>query len=147
MESIEYVVVGAGLSGAATAWQLAARGHDIALLERSTPANDAGSSHGSARIFRYAYPDAFYTGLVVQARQGWDELEALAGRRLITPTGSLGFGSRRDPGGIAAGLAGGGVEHELLTPAETGRRWPQIRFETSVLWHPGAGVIDARTAV
>jgi sarcosine oxidase len=147
MAGSRYVVVGAGLAGAATAWQLAARGHEVTIVERSVPANETGSSHGSARIFRYAYPDAFYTGLVVQARKGWDELEALAGRRLITPTGSLDFGARRNPEGIAAVLAGAGVEHELLTPAEAGRRWPQIRFETSVLWHPGAGVIDARTAV
>ncbi|NKX49668.1 FAD-dependent oxidoreductase [Arthrobacter deserti] len=147
MAGSRYVVVGAGLAGAATAWQLAAGGHEVTIVEQSVPANDAGSSHGSARIFRYAYPDPFYTGLVVRSRAGWDELVALGGRRLITPTGSLDFGARRDPEGIAAVLAGAGVEHELLPAAEAGRRWPQIRFDTSVLWHPGAGVIDARTAV
>lgn len=87
MESTEYAVIGAGLAGASTAWHLAARGHEVAVLERSTPANDAGSSHGSARIFRYAYPDQFYTRLVQRSEDGWAELARLGGRQLITTPG------------------------------------------------------------
>ena len=147
MESTEYVVVGAGLSGAAAAWHLAARGHDVALLERSTPANDAGSSHGSARIFRYAYPEEFYTGLVQEAKTGWDELARLSGKQLITPTGAVDYGAIRQPERLAAVLEARGIDHELLTPEEASRRWPQIAFDTQVLWHPDAGVIDAHESV
>ncbi|MBT2550950.1 FAD-dependent oxidoreductase [Arthrobacter sp. ISL-65] len=147
MESTEYAVVGAGLSGAATAWHLAARGHDVALLERSTPANDAGSSHGSARIFRYAYPEDFYTGLVQEAKAGWDELARLSGKQLITPTGAVDYGAIRQPERLAAVLAARGIDHELLSPEEANRRWPQIAFDTQVLWHPDAGVIDAHESV
>ncbi|MFF1831434.1 FAD-dependent oxidoreductase [Paenarthrobacter sp. NPDC058040] len=147
MESFEYVVVGAGLSGAATAWQLASRGHDVALLERSTPANDAGSSHGSARIFRYAYPDEFYTRLVQEAKNGWDELARLSGKQLITPHGAVDYGSVRQPERLAAVLEARGIEHELLTAKEAQDRWGQIAFDTDVLWHPGAGVIDAHESV
>lgn len=147
MDSIEYVVVGAGLSGAATAWHLAARGHGVALLERTTPANDAGSSHGSARIFRYAYPEEFYTGLVQEAKAGWDELARLSGKQLITPTGAVDYGAIRQPERLAAVLAARGIDHELLTPAAASRRWPQIAFDTPVLWHPDAGVIDAHESV
>jgi sarcosine oxidase len=147
MESTEYAVVGAGLSGAAAAWQLATRGHDVALLERSTPANDAGSSHGSARIFRYAYPDEFYTGLVLEAKAGWDELTRLSGKQLITPTGAVDYGAIRQPERLAKALAKHGIDHELLTAEEAKTRWPQIAFDTQVLWHPGAGVIDAHEAV
>jgi sarcosine oxidase len=147
MESTEYAVVGAGLSGAATAWHLAARGHDVALLERSTPANDAGSSHGSARIFRYAYPEEFYTGLVQEAKAGWDELARLSGKQLITPTGAVDYGAIRQPERLAAVLEARGIDHELLSPEEANRRWPQIAFDTPVLWHPDAGVIDAHESV
>ncbi|MFD5277568.1 FAD-dependent oxidoreductase [Pseudarthrobacter sp. NPDC058362] len=147
MDSIEYAVVGAGLSGAATAWHLAARGHGVALLERTTPANDAGSSHGSARIFRYAYPEEFYTRLVQEAKAGWDELARLSGKQLITPTGAVDYGAIRQPERLAAVLDARGIDHELLTPAEAGRRWPQIAFDTPVLWHPDAGVIDAHESV
>src|SRR3954451_23902398 len=106
-----FVVVGAGLAGAATAWQLARRGHEVTVLERSTPANHAGSSHGSARILRYAYPDEFYAGLVVASRPEWDELERLAGRRLLTPAGAVDFGVERDPAGLGRVLEKVGVEH------------------------------------
>lgn len=147
MYTSKYVVVGAGLAGAATAWHLASRGHEVTVLERSTPANEWGSSHGSARIFRYAYPELEYTRMVIDAKRGWDELERLSGRLLITPTGSVDHGSVRRPRQLAEVLQSAGVEHELLSPEQAQHRWPQLVFDTEVLWHPGAGVLDAETAV
>jgi sarcosine oxidase len=146
-ESSEYVVVGAGLAGAATAWQLAIRGHDVTILERSVPASHDGSSHGSARIFRYAYPEWFYTQAVIESKLLWDELERANGLELITPAGAVDYGPERQPEHLARVLAGAGVAHELLSAAEARSRWPQIAFDTPVLWHPGAGVIDAEGAV
>ncbi|MGO3886109.1 MAG: FAD-dependent oxidoreductase [Mycetocola sp.] len=146
-ESARYVVIGAGLSGASAAWRLAQSGEDVAILERDVPASHLGSSHGSARIFRYAYSDLFYTRLVVQAADGWKELEAAAGTQLITPSGSLDFGVARRPHALAGILAEADVEHSLLSSAEAEERWPQMRFDTDVLWHPGAGVIDAESSV
>lgn len=147
MESTRFAIIGAGLAGAATAWQLARRGHEVQVFERSTPANRWGSSHGSARIFRYAYANPFYARLVVDARAEWDELERMSGQRLITPVGAVDFGAGRDPAALAAILEAAGVEHELLTGRRAGERWPGIVFDTDVLWHPGAGVIDAETSV
>jgi sarcosine oxidase len=143
----QYVVVGAGLAGAATAWSLARRGHEVTLVERTRPAAHDGSSHGSARIFRYPYPDAFYTELVVRAKAGFDELERVSGRHLIAPTGSLDFGGVRDPRRLAAVMEQVGVEHELLSAVEAQERFPHIATDTEVLWHPGAGVIDAEATV
>jgi sarcosine oxidase len=145
--SSRYVVVGAGLAGTATAWSLARRGHEVTLVERTRPAARDGSSHGSARIFRYAYPDPFYAGLVVKARAGFDELEQLAGRRLITPSGALDFGPERNARELARVLEAVGVEHELLSAADARARWPQIAVDSETLWHPGAGVIDAEGTV
>jgi sarcosine oxidase len=143
----QYVVVGAGLAGAGTAWSLARQGHEVTIVERAQPAAHDGSSHGSARIFRYAYPDAFYTRLVVQSRKRWDELERVSGQELITVIGSLDFGVTRDPRTLAAVLEAEGVEHDLLDLEEARSRWPQIAVDTETLWHPGAGVIDSETAV
>ncbi len=143
----EYIVVGAGLAGAATAWELASRGENVTVLERSTPANAAGSSHGSARIFRYAYPDPLYTNLLVRARRRWDELEAAGGAQLIIPTGSVDHGPARGVAQLAPILDAAGVENEVLSAADAHARWPQFAFDTEVLWHPGAGVLDAQTTV
>nr|WP_306427846.1 FAD-dependent oxidoreductase [Brevibacterium sp. 50QC2O2] len=146
-DSTTYAIIGAGLAGASAAWHLARTGAEVVLLERDRPASVLGSSHGSARIFRYAYPDPFYADLVVQARTAWDKLEAESGRRLITPSGSLDFGAVRDPHALARTLESVGVEHELLSAAAAQERWPMLDFDTDVLWHPGAGVIDAESTV
>jgi sarcosine oxidase len=146
-DSDSLVVIGAGLAGSATAWQLAEQGHEVTLVESTRPANDGGSSHGSARIFRYAYPDAFYARLVVEAREAWDEVEELAGTELVRRTGALDFGSARDPRQLAGVLGDLGVEHELLSAEAASERWPGIRVDTEAMWHPGAGVIDAEQAV
>src|SRR5215218_8916546 len=116
--SSDYVVVGAGLAGAATASQRASRGHQVTLLERSTPAAHDGSSHGSARIFRYAYPDPFYTRAVLESKALWDGLAAASGTTLITPFGAVDYGTERNPRLLASVLAGKGIEHELLSAAE-----------------------------
>ncbi|MDN4609915.1 FAD-dependent oxidoreductase [Arthrobacter burdickii] len=146
-DSSDFVVVGAGLAGAATAWQLAARGHSVTILERDVPATSSGSSHGSARIFRYAYPDTFYTRAVVESKTLWDELERSSAQQLITQTGAVDYGAGRQPELLAGILAGAGVDHEILGADEARSRWPSIAFDTPVLWHPGAGVIDAETSV
>jgi sarcosine oxidase len=140
------IVIGAGLAGSAAAWRLAQAGHEVTVLERSTPANEHGSSHGSARIFRYAYRESFYTSLVLDASRGWDELASVSGQQLITPSGALDFGSTREPELLAKILEEVGVEHELLSRQAAESRW-DLAFDTSVLWHPGAGVIDAENSV
>jgi sarcosine oxidase len=138
----EFIILGAGLAGASAAWQLALRGQSVTVLERTTPANPEGSSHGSARIFRYAYPEQLYTDLVVRARQGWDELQRQSGRELITTTGCVDFGELRGCEALARVLERAGVEHELIAQRDACARWPQITFDTSVLWQPTAGVLD-----
>lgn len=141
------VVVGAGLAGSATAWRLAQSGDDVTLVEAFTPANDHGSSHGSARIFRHAYPDLFHAELTVRALDEWRELEDAAGVSLVRQTGGLDFGKNRDLDGIAASLAALGLEHERLSAAAARERWPHIAFDTDVVYHAGAGVLDADLAV
>ncbi|MBP1325592.1 sarcosine oxidase [Leucobacter exalbidus] len=147
MPTSDYIVIGAGIAGASAAWRLAQRGAHVTVLERTTPANAAGSSHGSARIFRYAYAQPLYAGLVVRAKTGWDELERLSGTPLISPTGAVDFGADRRPQDLAHVLDTVGVEHELLDAGAAQERWPQFNFDSDVLWQPGAGVLDAETTV
>src|SRR6185437_6228453 len=56
----DLIIVGAGLAGAAAAWAASARGLDVVVLEAFGPGHRNGSSHGSARIFRRAYPGPLY---------------------------------------------------------------------------------------
>jgi len=86
-------VVGAGIMGAATAWQLARRGADVVVHEQFEPGHARGSSHGRSRIFRLAYPDPVWVRLAEEAYVGWKELDpellALHGLIEIAPDASL----------------------------------------------------------
>ncbi len=72
-------VVGAGVMGSATAWALAERGADVTLYEQFEPGHTRGSSHGRTRIFRLAYPEAYWVALAEEALGGWRELEQQTG--------------------------------------------------------------------
>jgi sarcosine oxidase len=140
-------VVGAGLMGAATAWQLARQGHEVALIEAYDICHRHGSSHGTSRIFRRAYADPFYVGLTGQAYEQWRELEEDSSTPLLRLTGGLDLGEERNPEGLAAVLGAAGVPCELLAPQAALERWPYMRFTGPVLYHPDAGVIDADQTV
>ncbi|MCX5367250.1 N-methyl-L-tryptophan oxidase [Streptomyces sp. NBC_00124] len=140
-------VIGAGLMGAATAWQLARRGHEVTLIEAYDIGHKHGSSHGSSRIFRRAYNDPFYVRLTGQAHEQWRELEEDGSTPLLRTTGGLDMGEERDPKAIAELLAAAGVPHELLRPETAAERWPHIRVTGPVLYHPDAGVVDADETV
>src|SRR5699024_10675257 len=117
------------------------------VVERHTPANDRGRSHGSARIYRYAYPDRLSTELVVRSRSLWDALEAGSGTELFTRTGAIEHGDARHIAQLDDIFEAVGVDHEIVAPARAAERWPQLTFDTDVLWGPHGGVIDAATTM
>ena len=145
----DLIIVGAGLAGSAAAWAASARGLDVVVLEAFAPGHKNGSSHGSARIFRRAYPDPLYVRLTGVARDRWRELEAQAGESLLTLTGALDFGAARDPRLLHEVLTDCGVPAELLPAEEAARRWPQFSFAGAgaVMYHADAGVLDPDRAM
>jgi sarcosine oxidase len=122
-------------------------GISVAVVEQFAPGHARGSSHGSARIVRRGYGDAFYSRLAGRAFELWRELEDESGTTLLRMTGGLDFGSDRNVPAIAAGLAECAVEHEVLPPEEAERRWPGMRFDGPVVFHAQAGTVDAAAAV
>ncbi|MGY1661468.1 FAD-dependent oxidoreductase [Geodermatophilus sp. SYSU D00705] len=144
---VEVAVVGAGLMGAATAWELARRGVSVALVEAFDPGHVHGSSHGTSRIVRRAYADPFYVRLTGRAFDRWAEAEADTGTTLLQTTGGLDHGAARDPAGLAGLMRREGVPHELLSADDAEARWPGMRFDGPVLFHPEAAVLDADAAV
>jgi sarcosine oxidase len=143
----DVVVVGAGLMGTAAAWQLAARGRSVLLLEQFEPGHDRGSSHGSARIVRRAYSDALYTQLSGRAFELWREAELASSTTLLRMLGGLDFGARRNVANVDRWLTEAVVEHELVSAREAERRWPGMRFTGDVVFHPHAGTVDSALAV
>jgi len=148
-ERVDLLIVGAGLAGAATAYAAASRGLNVVVLEAFGPAHRNGSSHGSARIFRRAYPDPFYVRLTGEAERRWRALEAAAGESLLTLTGAVDFGTSREPERLQAVLAECGVPAELLPEGAAAERWPFIDFGGAgqVMYHQDAGVLDPDRAI
>ncbi|HEY5393940.1 MAG TPA: N-methyl-L-tryptophan oxidase [Trebonia sp.] len=145
----DLIVVGAGLAGSAAAWAAAARGLSVVVLEAFPAGHRLGSSHGSARIFRRAYPDPLYVRLTGQAGELWRRLEAEAGESLLRLTGGLDFGPRRNPELLHAVLAACGVPAELVDSEAAAQRWPGISFDGGgpVMFHSDAGVLDPDRAM
>lgn len=141
------VIVGAGLAGAASAWALSRRGVPVVVYEQFAAGHRRGSSHGSARIVRRAYADALYVSLTGRAFELWRELESATRTPVLRMLGSIDFGPHRRVGTVAELLAAAAVAHELLPAGEAEARWPGMRFEGDVLFHPQAGVLDAEAAV
>src|SRR4051812_829963 len=74
-QRVDHVVVGGGVVGAATAWQLARRGAEVVLLERFGRGHLLGASHGASRIYRNTYARGEYLDLVQEAFGLWRRLE------------------------------------------------------------------------
>jgi sarcosine oxidase len=143
----EIAVIGAGVMGTATAWAIARRGTQVAVLEQFQPANPWGASHGRARIFRLAYPDPLYVRLAQAALPLWRRLEQTTGVDVLTLTGAVDHG---DPAALAAlvtALHAAGEAVESLTAEQAQARWPGLAFDGQVLHHARAGRIDAEAAV
>jgi monomeric sarcosine oxidase len=145
----DLIIVGAGLAGSAAAWAASARGLDVVVLEAFSPGHRKGSSHGSARIFRRAYPDPLYVRLTGTAGELWRQLEDQAGMRLLTLTGGLDFGATRNPRQLHEVLTSCGVPAELLAPEAAAQRWPYFDFKGvgQVMFHADSGVLDPENAM
>ena len=141
------VIVGAGLSGAASAWALSRRDVPVVVVEQFATGHRNGSSHGSARIVRRGYGDGLYVSLTGRAFELWRELEQSAGTSILRMLGGIDFGPRRDVPKVARLLAEAGVAHEVLSAAAAEARWPGMLFEGEVVYHSQAGTMDPDAAV
>ncbi|XP_061538108.1 peroxisomal sarcosine oxidase [Phycodurus eques] len=91
-EVYDYIVIGAGVQGSFTAYQLVKRKKKTLLLEQFTLPHTRGSSHGQTRMIRKAYDQNFYTHMMDEGYELWAQLEREAGVKLFRRTGLLVMG-------------------------------------------------------
>lgn len=142
----DVIVIGGGVMGLATAWELSRRGHRPVVLEQFARGHVQGASHGETRNFNNAYDEAHYLDLLVRARDGWDALGTPGGEPLLRMHGLVTHGET-DIASVHSRLGERGIPSQILDAREAGRRWPGMRFETDVLWSTDAGVIRASAAL
>ncbi|MCS6776847.1 MAG: N-methyl-L-tryptophan oxidase [Chloroherpetonaceae bacterium] len=146
------VILGVGGVGAMAAWRLSRAGHAVTALEQFGIDHDRGSSYGASRIVRRVYPDAHYTHLMAEAYALWSALMTEAGDDgLFVPCGGVYVGPADAPLMVAAqqALQASGVRYEVLSPAESARRFPRfpLRAQEVALYEPGMGFARASACV
>ncbi len=143
----EYLVIGGGAMGSATAYFLAAAGREVVLLERFEPGHVQGASHGSTRNFNPAYDHLDYVSLLQRSHLLWDEVSQQAGVELLKRTGLVNHGDVPGQRAIHQVLPRAGFTSELLGIDEAQERFAGMRFETEALFIKEGGQINADKAV
>jgi monomeric sarcosine oxidase len=159
-QTFDVAVVGAGVFGAWTAYQLRRAGAAVALVDAYGPGNSRASSGGESRMIRMGYgPDQIYTRMAQRSLALWQQLfeqidHTDISPRLFQPTGILWLARESDPYCEATleTLQRCQVRYERLERAELFRRYPQLELGSSnaVTWgilEPDSGVLMARQAV
>jgi monomeric sarcosine oxidase len=150
--NFDVIVIGAGAVGSAAAYHAARRGQRVLLLEQFDIDHQRGSSHGASRIIRYTYDYPIYVRMAKVVYPMWEALEAEAGETLfVQDIGGIDIGK---PDSIeiracADALASENVPFELLSAANTMRRYPQFRLDDDqvALYQANAGALRASRCV
>lgn len=148
----DFIVIGAGVFGSWTAWNLQRQGHRVLLLDAWGAAHNRASSGGETRLIRTEYAgNALYT------RWAWDSLaewHALSRRHelpIFHQTGAL-YIYAEDSAKIDHSIdlqRGLGIPIEKLSAAQMAKRWPQIDFDGIAVgvMQPTMGALMARRSV
>ena len=150
----DVAVIGAGVFGVWTAYQLNKAGASVLLLDGYGPGNSRASSGGESRIMRLGYgPDEIYTRSAQRSLRMWEQFfaESDSATPLFYRTGVLWLAREPDAYCEATlkNLIAAGARAEKLNPDELRVRFPQVQFDGvhwAILEHD-AGVLMARRAV
>jgi len=149
----DVAVIGAGVFGTWTAYQLRLRGAHVLLVDSYGPGNSRASSGGESRMIRLGYgPDEIYSRSAQRSLSFWQELfEQTNSVNLFQKTGILWLARAQDPYCEATlrTLQQLGAKYERLDHDELVRRFPQLE-PGPIAWailEPESGVLMARRAV
>src|SRR5438046_2435954 len=144
----EVAVVGAGVFGAWTAFQLRRAGAEVLLIDAYGPGNSRASSGGESRMIRMGYgPDQIYTRMARRSLMLWQELFDQIGQspRLFQQTGILWLAKENDPYCKATleTLQQYNVKFSRLEAGELRRRYSALELG-AVTWgilEPDSGIL------
>src|ERR1700730_13640477 len=156
-KTFDVAVVGAGVFGAWTAYQLRRAGAEVVLLDAYGPGNSRASSGGESRMIRLGYgPDQIYTRMAQRSLALWQELFNHIGRtgtspQLFQPTGILWLARENDSYCEATleTLQQNDAKFLRLDTSELRRRYSVLELGAATwgILEPDSGVLMARQAV
>ncbi len=138
------VIVGAGICGLATAYELTRRGRRAVVFERGEPF--AEQSAGPGRIFRIAHRRPELCALALRARSGWQRWESeLDAGRLLGSEGFVTVNARAD---TAAAMTLAGAAFSWLDRREIVHKIPFLEAPWEAgLFDPLGGSLRIRRAL
>jgi monomeric sarcosine oxidase len=151
-KTYDVAVVGAGVFGAWTAYELQRSGNKVVLVDAYGPAHSRASSGGESRIIRMGYgPDELYTRWSMRALALWQAFFERVKQPLFYRTGVLWMARENDTYSMHTlkTLKKLRVHFEKFSRRQLDRSYPQIAFG-SVTWgllEPESGALMARRAV
>jgi sarcosine oxidase subunit beta len=140
------IIIGGGIMGCATAFELSGRGARVALLEKKSLG--AGSSGKSSAIIRQHYSNEVTARMAKYGLKAFQNFEqAIGGPAGFTPTGILLIATDKDVEGLAQNvsfLQQQGIKTELLYRDEIMHRWPYLSDDNlaAAAYEPEAGHVD-----
>ena len=148
-EEFDVGVVGGGIVGLLTAWQLAKYGQRTILFERNQVNNSQGSSKGNSRMFGESFEREIYFKLACRSRELWHDLENESGEKLLYLNGGLdivsGSNSKEGVKKIASALRRRKKEFDLLDAVSLHQRYSQFNVNQKVnaVYSPDSGILRA----
>jgi sarcosine oxidase len=148
----DFVVVGAGVFGAWTAYTLLQRGYRVTIVDAYGSGNSRSSSGDETRVIRTGYGgDVLYTRWAARSLELWQDFFRITGQELFFKAGVLWLGTETDAYTLKLldSLASERIAHEKLSAAEIATRFPQIGLDrvTFGVFEPNSGVLLARRSV
>jgi sarcosine oxidase len=148
----DFIVIGAGVFGAWTAWNLQRKGHKVLLLDAWGAAHSRASSGGETRLIRTEYAgNELYTRWAWESLAEWHALSKRHESPIFHEVGAL-YLYPQDSDKIDRSIAiqrALGIPIEKLAVPDMAKRWPQISFDGIAVgvMQPTMGALMARRSV
>lgn len=150
-QTFDVIIIGAGIMGCSTAFQLAQRGLKVVVLEKSEVG--AGSTGKSSAIIRQHYSNELTARMALYSlRVFQDFAEQVGGDAGFTPTGFVAMAAAKDRAGLEANVAlqrRVGIQTELLSPEALREIMPGLETTDLVVaaYEPESGYADPYSTV
>ncbi|XP_028113089.1 probable sarcosine oxidase [Camellia sinensis] len=115
-EQFDVIVVGGGVMGSSTAYQIAKRGFKALLLEQFDFLHHRGSSHGESRTIRATYPEPYYSSMVMDSSKLWEETQSEIGYKVYFKTSQFDMGpsDNKSLRAVIANCESDSIPHRVL---------------------------------
>lgn len=95
MKNYDQIIIGGGVMGLFTAWELTKQGANVLLLEKNKLGFARAASSGLTRSIRRDYLDPFYRDLAAEAQSLWRDFERDTGCKAYSQCGLINLASTK----------------------------------------------------